>query len=64
VERGYVEKTRTSTGLVVEVEHYLPDNPMKEAKTATGGTFHSDGHVLVLKLGDAKNLSASSSSAH
>jgi hypothetical protein len=34
---------------------------MKEAKTATGGTFHSDGHVLILKLRDeAKNLSAGS----
>ncbi len=59
LERNYVEKTLTSTGLVVEVEHYLPDNPMKEAKTATGGTFHSDGHVVIMKLGDeAKNLSA------
>jgi hypothetical protein len=50
LERNYVEKTLTSTGLVSEVTHYLPDNPMKEAKTATGGSFHSDGHVLVLKL--------------
>jgi hypothetical protein len=34
---------------------------MKEAKTATGGSFHSDGHVLVLKLSDAAaNLSAGS----
>lgn len=61
VERGYVEKTLASTGLVVEVMHFLPENPMKEAKTATGGSFHSDGKVLVLKLtSDAKNLSARS----
>jgi hypothetical protein len=61
LERNYVEKTLTSTGLVSEVTHYLPDNPMKEAKTATGGSFHSDGHVLVLKLSDgAANLSAGS----
>jgi len=26
---------------------------MKEAKTATGGTFHSNGQVLVLKLADS-----------
>jgi LssY C-terminus len=59
LERTYVEKTLTSTGLVSEVEHYLPDNPMKEAKTATGGSFHSDGHVVIMKLSDeAKNLSA------
>jgi LssY C-terminus len=61
LERNYVEKTLTSTGLVGEVEHYLPDNPLKTAKTATGGEFHSDGHVLILKLNDqAKNLTASS----
>jgi hypothetical protein len=59
LERNYVEKTLTSTGLVAEVTHFLPNDPMKEAKTATGGSFHSDGHVLVLKLSDAaKNLSA------
>ena len=52
LERNYVEKTLTSTGLVSEVEHYLPDNPMKQAKTATGGSFYSDGHVLILKLND------------
>ena len=61
LERNYVEKTLTSTGLVSEVTHYLPDSPLREAKTATGGTFHSDGHVLVLKLADAApDLSARS----
>jgi hypothetical protein len=43
------------------VTHYLPANPLKEAKTATGGSFHSDGQVVILKLGDqAKSLSAGS----
>jgi len=35
------------------VEHFtyvLPDNPLREARTATGGSFHSDGRVLVLQL--------------
>ncbi len=41
LERDYVEKTLASTGLVTEISHFLPDTPMKEAKTATGGTFHS-----------------------
>jgi hypothetical protein len=60
LERDYLEKTLSSTGLVAEVTHFLPDNPLKEAKTATGGTFHSSGQVLVLKLADAgKDLSAS-----
>ena len=53
LERDYVEKTLTSTGLVAEVSHFLPDNPMKEAQTATGGSFHSNGQVLVLKLADS-----------
>jgi hypothetical protein len=53
LERDYVEKTLTSTGLVAEVTHVLPQNPMQEAKTATGGSFHSNGQVLVLKLGES-----------
>lgn len=53
LERDYVEKTLTSTGLVTELTHFLPDSPMKEAKTATGGTFHSNGQVLILKLDES-----------
>ena len=52
IERDYVEKTLTSTGLVTEVSHFLPDTPLKEAKTATGGTFHSNGQVLVLQVSE------------
>ncbi|MGA2095736.1 MAG: LssY C-terminal domain-containing protein [Candidatus Acidiferrum sp.] len=52
LERDYVEKTLSSTGLVAEVAHILPENPMQEAKTATGGSFHSNGQVLVLRLGE------------
>lgn len=63
LERDYVEKTLTSTGLVAEVSHFLPDNPLKEAKTATGGTFHSNGLVLVLRLADsAKDANISTAS--
>jgi LssY C-terminus len=59
-EREYVQKTLASTGLVVEISHFLPENPMKEAKTATGGSFYSNGQVLVLRLADSgKDLSAS-----
>jgi hypothetical protein len=50
LERDYVEKTLLSTGLISEVAHVLPKDALKEAKTATGGSFHSDGRVLVLKL--------------
>jgi hypothetical protein len=53
LERDYVEKTLASTGLVAEVTHILPANPMQVAKTATGGSFHSNGQVLALKLGES-----------
>jgi len=53
LERDYVEKTLVSTGLVTEITHFLPDKPLKEAKTATGGTFHSSGQVLILKLDES-----------
>src|SRR5215467_5064545 len=60
LERDYLEKTLASTGMVSEISHFLPQNPLQEAKTATGGSFHSSGQVLILKLGDSgKDLSAS-----
>jgi hypothetical protein len=65
LERVYVEKTLTATGLVAEVTHALPADALKEAKTATGGSFHSDGRVLILKLnGSSGNVSAKSSIPH
>jgi len=64
LERDYVEKTLTSTGLVTEVTHVLPADALKEARTATGGSFHSNGLVLVLKLNtSAGNVSAKSASS-
>jgi len=61
LERDYVEKTLSSTGLVTEVTHFLPKNPLQEAKTATGGSFHSNGQVLVLKLASSGGSSATAS---
>jgi LssY C-terminus len=52
LERNYVEITLESTGLATEICHFLPQNPVKEAKTATGGGFHSNGKVLVLKVAE------------
>ena len=61
LEKDYVQKTLSSTGLVAEVTHFLPKRPMLEAKTATGGSFHSNGQVLVMKLSEAaKNTTAES----
>jgi hypothetical protein len=62
LERDYLEKTLSSTGRVSEISHFLPDNPMQEANTATGGSFHSNGQVHILKLADSvKDLSISTS---
>jgi hypothetical protein len=61
LERDYVEKTLSSTGYVAEVTHFLPKDPMQEAKTATGGSFHSNGQVLILKLADSAGTSSTSS---
>ena len=60
LERDYVEKTLSSTGLVAEVTHFLPKDPMQEAKTASGGSFHSNGRVLVLKLAPSAAACATS----
>jgi hypothetical protein len=53
LERDFVEKTLTGTGFVSQFTYATPDDPLREAKTATGGTFRSDGRVLVLKLVDS-----------
>ena len=53
LEREYVEKTLTQTGVVAEFTYVMPKDPVQEAKTATGGTFHSDGRLLVLKIDES-----------
>ena len=52
LERDYVEKTLSATGIVAEVTHVLPEDPVREEKTATGGSYHSSGKVLVLRLSE------------
>lgn len=49
-EREFVNQTLSGTGLVAARGHVLPAHPVTEAKTATGGGFHSDGRILVLVL--------------
>jgi pimeloyl-ACP methyl ester carboxylesterase len=36
--------------MVEIVSYHVPANPVTTAKTATGGEFHSDGRVLILKM--------------
>jgi LssY C-terminus len=61
LERDFVEKTLSATGLVSEVTHFTPDHPLKEARTATGGSFHSNGQILILKLAEAPKDTSSAS---
>jgi hypothetical protein len=63
LERDFVEKTLTATGLVSAFTYFLPENPLRDAKTATGGEFMSDGRVLVLKVSDPLTLSSPSDGA-
>jgi hypothetical protein len=61
LERDYVAKTLASTGLVSELTYFLPQKPLQEAKTATGGSFHSNGQVLVLQLANYGKASSTAS---
>ena len=56
-EREYVNGTLSGTGMVVQRDHVTPPDPLKTAKTATGGEFHSDGRILVLVLKNSGNES-------
>ena len=49
-EREYLGQTLDATGEVAVLSHVLPSDPLKEAHTATGGSFASDGQVLVIQL--------------
>jgi hypothetical protein len=49
-EREYVNDTLPGTGLMAARDHVAPGNPVKEAKTTTGGSFHFDGQILVAVL--------------
>jgi hypothetical protein len=58
-EREYVNDTLSGTGLVSARQHIAPPDPLTEARTATGGTFHSDGRILVLILQNTKPVTTS-----
>jgi hypothetical protein len=49
-ERDFVSRSLDETGLVAKLSYVTPGQPSKEARTATGATFHSDGRVLVVHL--------------
>jgi len=49
-ERDFVSNSLNETGLVAKISYVIPTQASKEAKTATGATFHSDGRVLIVHL--------------
>jgi hypothetical protein len=49
-ERDFVNRSLTGTGYVGQHTTVLPSDPVQDARTATGGGFHSSGEVLVLWL--------------
>lgn len=49
-ERQFVHDSLTAGGGIAGSSYVMPNNPVQEAKTATGGTFHSDGRILVIVL--------------
>jgi len=49
-EREYVGKSLSETGQLSAIMRVLPPDALKEARTATGGTFHSSGEVLVMRI--------------
>jgi hypothetical protein len=49
-EREFVGRSLEETGLLAKLSYVIPSQASKEARTATGATFHSDGRMLVIHL--------------
>ena len=62
-ERDYIADSLMQTGMVVKAFYMTPTDPVRDARTATGTTFTSDGRTLIIYLAPAAGESASSPSA-
>lgn len=49
-ERAYILQTLQDVGKVEKSEYITPENPVKQALTATGDVYRSDGRILVIYL--------------
>ncbi len=49
-ERDHIGESLLEAGKAKMLSYFTPSNPVLEAKSATGGGFHSDGRVLVIFL--------------
>lgn len=49
-ERSYLLDSFDAAGVYSSAAYVTPTDPLVEAKTATGGSFHSDGRIVVMAL--------------
>jgi hypothetical protein len=49
-ERENIAEGLEKSGRTKGITYYLPPNPVQEAKNASGGSYHSDGRLLVVFL--------------
>src|ERR1700722_13284964 len=49
-ERDFLEQSFSGAGVLAGAAYVMPSNPLTTAKTATGGTFESDGRIVVMDL--------------
>ena len=50
VERDFIEQSFAAAGVLGGAAYVTPSNPLRTAVTATGGSFHSDGRIVVMAL--------------
>jgi hypothetical protein len=49
-ERDFLEQSFSGAGAIAGAAYVMPANPLTTAKTATGGSFQSDGRIVVMDL--------------
>jgi hypothetical protein len=49
-ERDFIQQSFAAAGVLQGAAYVIPTDPVKEAHTATGGGFHSDGRIVVMML--------------
>jgi hypothetical protein len=49
-ERDFLEQSFAGAGVLAGAAYVLPANPLTTARTATGGSFESDGRIVVMDL--------------
>lgn len=49
-ERDYILQTLEDVGKVANTEYLTPADPVRQAVTATGDAYHSDGRILIIFL--------------